>query len=140
MQVVRSLQTRTVQRLTRTFLTLSVEDIARHASLDSGNEAEKMLFRMVRGGPACVVCVVHNVPVADWPFLFVQVEAKQISVSVDKTTGIVSFEVRHCLCFGCARTDADTNNVDGVSRTTRMAMTQQQLVLSWTLTFGSLSS
>jgi COP9 signalosome complex subunit 3 len=46
-QVLASLPVRTIQRLTQTYLTLSLADIARAAGLAGAPEAEAVILRMV---------------------------------------------------------------------------------------------
>jgi COP9 signalosome complex subunit 3 len=46
-QVLASLPARTIQRLTQTYLTLSLADIARAAGLAGPAEAEQVILRMV---------------------------------------------------------------------------------------------
>ncbi|KAK1318587.1 COP9 signalosome complex subunit 3 [Acorus calamus] len=49
-QVVSSLYKRSIQRLTQTYLTLSLEDIARRVQLQTAKEAEMHVLRMIQDG------------------------------------------------------------------------------------------
>ncbi|XP_012162980.1 COP9 signalosome complex subunit 3 isoform X2 [Ceratitis capitata] len=49
-QVVTSLYKKNIQRLTKTFLTLSLSDVASRAQLNDAAEAEKYIFNMIKSG------------------------------------------------------------------------------------------
>lgn len=85
-QVQQSLYKKIIQRLTQTFLTLSLNDMALRVQLPSVIEAEKlvltMVFRMVLGcGETLWECF----------FLIVQIEEGDIYASISQKDGMVLF-------------------------------------------------
>lgn len=85
-QVVDSLKRRNIQRLTNTFVTLSLGDIAKSGNLLNAKEAESILLRMVCKF-AIAICI--------WVILFLpplQIADGEIFATIDQSTGMVSFQ------------------------------------------------
>lgn len=54
-QVIASLYKKNIQRLTKTFLTLSLEDMANRIQLESAEDAEQYVLNMVSGSSGCLL-------------------------------------------------------------------------------------
>ncbi|GLC41581.1 hypothetical protein PLESTB_000699900 [Pleodorina starrii] len=88
-QVVASLAVRSIQRLTQTFLTLSLTDIAAHAGLPGAEEAEARILRMVAAG--------------------------QIHAKIDGRTGMVRFADETRAATGAAASSSASRSTSGLT-------------------------
>lgn len=90
-QVLSSMYKRNIQRLTQTYLTLSLEDIARSVQLETPRDAEMHVLRMV--GVLCTACL-HYYNTEKWhifTFLMGQIEDGEIHATINQKDGMVSF-------------------------------------------------
>lgn len=62
-QCLSALYKKNIQRLTRTFLTLSLADVANRVQLSTPQEAEKYILNMVCETLCYCICLYHNSPV-----------------------------------------------------------------------------
>lgn len=88
-QVLSSMYKRNIQRLTQTYLTLSLEDIARSVQLDTPRDAEMHVLRMVGVLFTVFFWKIHTftllIPV------IVQIEDGEIHATINQKDGMVSF-------------------------------------------------
>jgi len=90
-QVLSSMYKRNIQRLTQTYLTLSLEDIARSVQLETPRDAEMHVLRMV--GVLSTACL-HYVAKSSSTLkngIFLQIEDGEIHATINQKDGMVSF-------------------------------------------------
>jgi COP9 signalosome complex subunit 3 len=89
-QVLSSMYKRNIQRLTQTYLTLSLEDIASSVQLKTPKEAEMHVLRMV--GVFCPIQSDHIIcTITYFYFLPIQIEDGEIHATINQKDGMVSF-------------------------------------------------
>ena len=91
-QVVESLYRRNILRLTQTYVTLSLADIATSAQLPGPKQAEEYLLRMVSAGHCPSPTFSYLSPHFFACFHFYQIEDGMIHAKIDQKEGMVSFQ------------------------------------------------
>ena len=100
-RVIKSVVHARIQRLTKVYMTLSLEEVAKQAGLASTQDVVQELLYMVRFAEILSIYVPalpHFIVVTF--FLVLQIETRKVDASINMAEGLVEFKVSNvCLFF-----------------------------------------